>query len=148
MPFVDTEVVAQQALQNGSQVGGGFQVALVEQVGLFEARPIGDDTPALQRTAREESYGRGTVIGAVVAIEARRATEFRNEGDDSLVPSLTHIRLDPGNRAVKRTKQIGETALPGAFVDMRVPSIKGQRADSGPSDCARNFAAVPAASAK
>jgi hypothetical protein len=68
MPFVDTEVVAQQALQDGSQVGGRLQVALVEQVGLFEARPIGEDTPAFQRTAREESYGCGTVIGAGVAI--------------------------------------------------------------------------------
>ena len=50
--------------------------------------------------------------------------------DHGLAPGLAHLGLDRGDGAVERAEQVGEPAVGGAFVDVGVPAVEGERADA------------------
>src|SRR5215471_8494073 len=74
----DAQVVAKQALEYSAQVGGGLEVTLLVQVGLLEARPIGNDPAALERTADQQRHRCGSVIGPIGAVDAGGPPELGN----------------------------------------------------------------------
>src|SRR6185312_4738663 len=85
-----------------------------------------------ERAAREQCDRAGAVIGAVVAVDARRAAELGDDRHDSLAPRRAHVLLDRRDGAVERAEQRCKAAALRTFVDMRVPAIEGQRADARP----------------
>src|SRR5215469_18735070 len=58
---VNAQVIAQQALEHGTEIGCRLEIALFVEVGLLDARPIGDDAAALERATGEEHDGGGAV---------------------------------------------------------------------------------------
>ncbi len=125
-------MVPEQPLHDRAQIGCRLQIAALVEVGVAKARPIGDDAPALQRAAGEQSDGRGPVVGAAVAIDVRGAAELGDRDDDRLAPGIAHIGRDRRHRVVERAQEIGEPPLDRTFIDMGVPAIKGERADARP----------------
>src|ERR1700739_420564 len=55
--LVSAQMVPQEPFQNSAQVGGRLQIALLQEVGVFDARPIGDDAAAFERAAGEQRDG-------------------------------------------------------------------------------------------
>src|SRR4029077_7840628 len=92
--FLDSQVVPQQALEHGAQIGGRLEVALLVQVRFLEAGPVGDNTAALERAASQQRHRAGAVIGPVGAVDARGAAELGDDRDDALAPRVAHIGLD------------------------------------------------------
>src|SRR5262249_42531471 len=68
--LVDAQVILEQALEHRAQIGGRLEVALLVQIRLLEARPIGQHATALERAAREERDRAGAVVGALGAVDA------------------------------------------------------------------------------
>src|SRR5262249_41284313 len=77
--------------------------------------------PALQRAPDEHGDRAGAMIGAVVAVDARGATEFGDDGDYGLTPGLAHGLLDGGDGDVEHPEQGRQLSIRSSFVDMRVP---------------------------
>ena len=50
----EAEMVGEHALEHGAQVGRRFEIALLIEIGGLQARPIGDDAPAVERAAGEQ----------------------------------------------------------------------------------------------
>src|SRR5262245_44794730 len=48
----DPKMVLEHALEHRAQIGCRLQIAVLVEIGLLDARPIGDDPPILERTAR------------------------------------------------------------------------------------------------
>src|SRR5262249_27990242 len=69
------------------------------------------------------------VVGAIIAVDSRGATEFGHDYGNRLAPGIAHVGLDLGNSAVERAEQIGEAALDGTLVDVSVPAVECQRPD-------------------
>src|SRR5258705_6493053 len=51
--ILDSEMVFEQALEHGAQISRRLQIAVLVEVGLLDARPIGDDPATLERAAGE-----------------------------------------------------------------------------------------------
>src|SRR2546429_3747323 len=51
------------ALEHRAQVGGRGKIAAFVEVGVLQARPVGNYAAALQRAAREQRDGAGAVVG-------------------------------------------------------------------------------------
>src|SRR6267142_4196084 len=67
--ILDTEMVLEQALEHGAQISRRLQIAVLVEIGLLYARPIGDDPATLERAAGKQRHRCGTVIGSVIAID-------------------------------------------------------------------------------
>jgi hypothetical protein len=87
------------------------------------------------------------VVGALGAVDARGTAELGYDGDNGVLPGVAGADLDGMERTVERAEQVGELTRGDAFIDVRVPAV-ASAPTRGPSDRARYFAAVPAASAK
>jgi hypothetical protein len=68
-------VILEDALEHRAQVGGGFEIAFLEQIALLKAGPIRDDAAALQRPAGEPGDPPGAVVGTFVAVDMGGAAE-------------------------------------------------------------------------
>ena len=62
--------------------------------------PRDDPQRRSTRTAGEQRYGAGTMIGAVGAIDARGTTEFGRDHDYSIAPALAQAVLEFRQRTV------------------------------------------------
>src|SRR3954470_9204047 len=82
------ELPLQHALDHGAQIGGGLEIAGLEEVGGLEAGPVGDDAAALHRAAGEERDRSRAVIGAVGAVDARSAAEYSVNNYVGVAPAL------------------------------------------------------------
>src|SRR5262245_38061732 len=127
--FIDAQMLFQDALKDGTQIGRGFKVAIFKQIGLLEARPVGNDAPTFERTAYKNRYRTSTMIGAFTAIDARRATELGDERDHSLAPVVAEIAMRRPDGAIDGREQESERAWGSAFVDVRVPAVECKRAN-------------------
>src|SRR5262249_10106955 len=130
--FINAQMLFQDALKDGTQIGRGFKVAIFKQIGLLEARPVGNDAPTFERTAHKNRDRTSAVVGAFTAIDARGATELGEERNHSLAPSVAEIALHRPNGAIEGREQKSECALGSAFVDVRVPTVEGKRANPWP----------------
>src|SRR6266702_1042863 len=128
--LLDAQMIPEQALQHGAQIGGRLEIAVLEQLRRLQSRPVRDHTTARERAADEEGDCAGAVVGALRAVDARRAAELRDDGDDRLAPGFTHVAFDGGKGAVERTEQIVELARGSTFGDVRVPADKTHGADA------------------
>src|SRR5260370_231531 len=126
---IRTEVNPEQALEHGSQVGGGLEIALVVEIGLLEARPIGNDPAALERAADQERHRGGAVIGPIGAVDARGPPEFGDQRHHGLLPGWPHILFDRPEGAINRTKQVCQAPSHCALVSMGIPAVQRQRTD-------------------
>src|SRR6478736_9380786 len=77
----DPQMIPEQALEHGAQIGGRFEVASLMELGLLQSRPVGDDAPAAQCATDEKGNGAGAMVGAVGAVDARGAPELGDDGD-------------------------------------------------------------------
>ena len=123
-------MIPEQALEHGAQIGGGLEVALLVELGLLQSRPVRDHAAAPQCTAGEEGDGAGAVIGAVGAVDARGASELRDDGDHRLAPGFAHVALDRRQRTVERPEEVGKLTGGRALVDVCVPPDKADRPDT------------------
>ena len=98
-------MVLEQTLEDRAQVGRGFQVAVLVEVSLLQARPVGDDAASLERAARKQRDRRGAVVGAFVAVDSRGAAELGDERHHGLVPGCAHVALDRRDGGVERAQQ-------------------------------------------
>src|SRR5262245_11018057 len=67
----DAQMVAQQALQHRTQVGGGLEVAVLVQIAVLKARPVRDHVAALERAAEQQRHRAGAVVGTLGAVDPR-----------------------------------------------------------------------------
>jgi len=123
-------MIFQHAFEHCAQIGGRFEIAVLVQIGTFQARPIGDDAAALERAADKERDRRGAVVGAVGAVDTRGAAEFGGKRDYGILPGTAHIGFDGGERIVERAEELRQSAGRDAFIDMRVPAVERKRADA------------------
>src|SRR3954469_8657723 len=82
------ELALQHAFDHGAQVGGGLEIAGLEEIGGLETWPVGDDTTALHRAAGEQRDRSRAVIGAVGAVDARGAAELGRDHHDGVAPAF------------------------------------------------------------
>ena len=54
----DAQMIPEQALEHGAQIGGRSEVACLVELGLLQSRPVGDHAPAAQRATDEKGNGR------------------------------------------------------------------------------------------
>jgi hypothetical protein len=80
-----------KAWQDCPQIGRGLEVAPLMEIGILQPRPIGDDATAIEGAAHEQRHGRGAVVRAVIAVDARRAPELGHERNDGF---MLEERLD------------------------------------------------------
>src|SRR6266446_7963687 len=66
----DLKMIAEQALQDRTQIGRGPQIPAFVEIGLFETRPVGDHAPTLESPSEEHGDRRGAVVGAVIAVDS------------------------------------------------------------------------------
>ena len=78
---VDPQMPAQRRLQHRTQIGGRGEIAVLEELGVLQPRPVGEDPAALDRPAQQEGRGPGAVVGAPVAVGPRGAAELGDERD-------------------------------------------------------------------
>ncbi len=50
---VGAQVILQQPLEHGAQIGRRFEIAIFKKIRAFQPRPIGDHPAALERAADE-----------------------------------------------------------------------------------------------
>ncbi len=132
-------MVPEQAFHHRAQVGRRHEVAVLIELGLGNTRPVGDHTTALERAACQQRNGRGAVIGPLRAIDARGATEFRDQGHNGLTPGAAHLRFDRGNRTIERAEQVRQPSADFAFVGMGIPTIECKRADARTARLGQKF---------
>jgi len=125
-------VISEQPFHDRPQIGRGFQIAALVEVGVFEPGPIGNDAAALQRAAGEHGDARSSMVRAAVAIDVCGAAELGDGDDNRVLPRIAEIGCDRRQRVVERCQQIGEPALKRTFIDMRIPAIEGERPDAWP----------------
>src|SRR5262249_31750980 len=118
------QVIPEQALEHGTQIRRRLEVALLMEIGLLEARPIGDDPATLERATDQQRHRGSAMIGAVVAVEAGSAAELGNERHYGLAPGCAHVGLDRRQSGVERTEQLRQPAVDHAFVYRNVPTIQ------------------------
>ena len=70
------------------------------------------------------------MVGAIGAIDARGPAELGDYRHHRLAPHVAHILLRRRERAIERAEQCRQPAAIRAFVDVRVPSVKGERPDA------------------
>ena len=69
--ILDTEMVLEQALEHGAQIGRRFQIAVLVEIGLLDARPIGDD-PATLSAPLAQSIRQIRAVPSPDAVSTRR----------------------------------------------------------------------------
>src|SRR3954452_17197682 len=126
--LIDSQVVSEQALEHGAQIGGRFEVAILVELGLLQPGPVGHDAPAAERSSGKEGHGPGAVIGAIGAVDARGAAELGHDGNHGLAPVVPHVGLDRSQGAIERAQKVGELTGSRALVDVRIPADKAERA--------------------
>ena len=87
------------------------EVAAFVELRLVEARPAAVHLAALHRAAENEHYIRVTVIGAAVAVLARRASELRHRDDNGVFAEIAEIDPESGERLREVTQHIRQLAL-------------------------------------
>ena len=91
----------------GAQVGGGPQVAPIQQLGLGQARPIGPHPATGHRTTRHQSHAARAVVGAAGAVEGCGAAKLGHHHHRGLVPK----RFQGGAQGQQALVQGGQQAL-------------------------------------
>ena len=138
-PLVRAQVILQQSLEHGAQIGGRLEIAVLVEIGGLQARPIGDHAPAFERATGEERNRRGAVVGAFGAVDARGAAELGDQRHYRLMPCRPHIGFDRGKCAVERAEQLREAAVGNALVGVRIPAVERQCADPRPVGLPQKF---------
>src|SRR5262245_15258024 len=128
--LIDAQVIAQHALENGTQISGRLEVALLVKVGLLDARPIGYHAAALERTAQEERNCCGAVIGTGGAVDAGGATELSDKRHHGLAPSVAYSGLDRPEGGIECAEQLSQPAVHHTLVIVGVPAVERERADT------------------
>src|SRR3954447_21626353 len=128
--LVDSQVVPEEALEHGAQIGGRFEVAILIELGLLQPGPVSHYAPAAERSSGKEGRGPGAVIGAVGAVDARGAAELGDDGNHGLAPVVPHVGLDRRQGAVERAQKVGELTGSCALVDVCIPADEAERADA------------------
>src|ERR1700746_162935 len=67
------KMILQQSFEHGAHIGGGLEVAVLQQALRLQPRPVGDHATTFERSAGEQHDGGGAVVGAVGTVDARRA---------------------------------------------------------------------------
>ena len=101
----------EQALGERAQIRGRREVAILEELALREARPVGEHAAALHRAARHEGDRAGAVIGALGAVHPHGAAEFGHGQHHGLLSRPRRAR-----RAARPCRRrAGRAAGAGAF---------------------------------
>src|SRR6516164_11491311 len=127
---IRSKMILQQSFEHGAHIGGGLEVAVLQQALRLQPRPVGDHATTFERSAGEQHDGGGAVVGAISTVDARRAAEFGDEHHHGLAPRRSHIVLDGGESRIECAQQLRQPASCDAFVIMRVPTTKSERADA------------------
>ena len=88
------------------------------------------------------------MIGAGRSVVARGSAKLGGKRHDSLAPGRAHIGFDRRQRRIERSEQLGQPALSDALLKCVSQPSSASAPTRGPSGCAKNLAAVPAASEK
>src|SRR5882672_10876004 len=127
----NSQVIPEQTLEYGAQIGGWFAVASLIKLGGLQSRPVGDHASAPECAAGEKGNGARAVVRSVSAVDARGASELRDDCDHCLAPGFAYVGLDGCQRAVESSQQIGKLTGGRALVDVRIPSDKAHRCAGG-----------------
>src|SRR5216683_1521404 len=98
------QVIPEQTLEHRTQIGGWFEIASLIKLGGLQSRPVGDHASAPECAAGEKGNGARTVVRSVRAVDARGASELRDDCDHCLAPGFAHVGLDGCQRAVQSSQ--------------------------------------------
>src|SRR3981081_48300 len=101
-------MVLEQALHDGAQIDRGRKIATFVEIGRLQPWPVGDDPPAVQRTAHQHGDPAGAVIGAIGAIDAGGTAKLGDDRHDGLAPGTTHGTFDGTDSPVESAKNPGK----------------------------------------
>jgi len=124
-------MVRKHPLERGAQIGRRREVAVLIELRVLQARPIGDDAAARDCAAGQEGNRRRAMVGARGAVNAGRAAELGDGDDSGIFPKRAEVLLDFLERAVEAPEQLREAAARATFVRMGVPALEGQRGNAG-----------------
>ena len=110
-----------------AEVRGQRQIAAFVELRLVKARPASVDFAALHRAAQNEHYVGVAVVGAAIAVLARRASELRHRDDDGVFAQIAEIDPERGERLREVAEHIRQLAFRRAFVDVMVPARRCRR---------------------
>jgi len=79
-------VILEKPFQYGAQVGRGLEVAPLMQIVSLSPGQSATTRPPLRATPRSSGHGRGAVVRALIAVDARRASELGDERNDGFAP--------------------------------------------------------------
>ncbi len=95
--------------------------------------------PPLSAPPTRKRDRRSAVVGAVGAVDVGGTAEFGGQHHHSIAPGRTHVCLDRSKGVIERAKQLRQAPLRNAFVEMRIPAIERQRADTRPVGLRQKF---------
>src|SRR3954468_20763256 len=145
--LVDSQMIAQQALEHGAQIGGGLEVAFLIELGLLQSRSAITRPPRSAPPARKATVPVPWSVPLVPLMRAVRpnsvmmATTVSRQAS----PMFGSIPASAPSRAPKRLASWPEAAPSLMWVSQPMKPTAPTR---GPSGLARKRPAVPAASAK
>src|ERR1700761_2929958 len=120
---LEPELMLQQAGEHRAIIGQHRIVAILEQCRLLDLDLLAGDTATIDAATHDPVHAAVTVVGAAVAILAKRAPEFGNHDDDGIAPAFwTDLFRETGEPAAEFAEAIGEIARRRALIDMRVPA--------------------------
>src|SRR5262249_50450315 len=96
------KMILQQSFEHGAHIGGGLEVAVLQQVLSLQPRPVSDHAAAFERAAGEQHDGGGAVVGAIRTVDPRCAAELGDEHHHGLAPRRSHVFLDGGESTIER----------------------------------------------
>src|SRR5262245_51044783 len=123
-------MILQQSFEHGAHIGGGLEVAVLQQALRLQPGPVGDHATAFERSAGEQHDGGGAVVRAISTVDVRRAAEFGDEHHHGLAPRRSHVFSDGGESVIERAQQLRQPASRDAFIVMCVPTVERERADA------------------
>ena len=105
-----------------TEVRGKSEVAAFIELRLVESRPAAVHLAALHRAAENEHDIGMAVIGAAIAILARRAPELRHRDDNGVFAEIAEIDPESGERLREVAQHVCQLPFRRALVDVMVPA--------------------------
>src|SRR5215813_11583638 len=115
--FRDAELGAGQLLEDVAEVGGGGEVAVLEELARGEPRPLSEHAPAADAAAEHDHRVARAVVSPVRAVDAGRAPELRGDEEHHVVELAAEVG---GERGEGGAEVLVVVDVPEELVGVRV----------------------------
>ena len=119
MQALRSEVFYGNLAENGAEVRGERQVAVLIELLGGEAGPLAEDLATVNRAAEREEAGGVPVIGAVVAVLPRCSSEFAHRQDHHVVHPVAQVVIERRNSLPEFAQLLRQAVW---LVGVRVPA--------------------------